>query len=102
MESGSFESPWIEYMLPLLGITFYAKLRCPRRGTCRKQHARMLKSALLVEWHPKWLLEVKTWARGSPLCMFSTAKDGLSKVEVLESYDKTSMHKSILTTNRAN
>ena len=48
MESGSFESPRVEYMLPLLGITFYAKLRCPRRGMCRKQRTRMLKSALGV------------------------------------------------------
>jgi hypothetical protein len=36
------------------------------------------------EWsHPKSLLEIEAWVRGSPLCVFSTAKDGLSKVEVI-------------------
>jgi hypothetical protein len=30
----------------MLGITFYTKFRCLRRGTCQKQRARRLKSAL--------------------------------------------------------
>jgi hypothetical protein len=30
------------------------------------------KKCLSYEWsHPKWLLEVETWVRGSPLCMFT-------------------------------
>jgi hypothetical protein len=83
MESGSFESPRVETMPTLLDITFLHRIGvhvAGRVGTARRAQAQKVP----YEWgHPKWALRVENWVRGSPLHMFLTAKDGLSKLEVV-------------------